>query len=433
MRIGQVTDSTARRGREGRRRALLLACLGIILGAARARAQTLTVDDCVRLALARSPAALAAAAEVRAAEEQIRAARAAYVPRLLVQAEYGHPWGFSEVVTNGGSTAALLTLEASLLDGGLRAAQLGAAQARLHSAAAIERQRRADTGLAVRSAYFTALAARAEREIQSDTARRMRNDVTLLQRLETGGLVPHNDVLRAQLALESAHTAQRSAEAALDTASAELTALTGTDIGTDLLVEPGPIGSESPTEGMAEASPVMEDARAAIEAARREADIVRSERRERLTLVANGGFLGVDPGPTFSNNGGGQFLLGFALPIFDGGASAARIAGAVAATDAAEANAAQVRQTIRVALSRVEVEARRAQAELDAWTQAVARSEEAFQLMRARYVGGGSVRLLEVLDAQTQSVDARLNVVRARLAYRLAVAMQDQILGRTGQ
>jgi outer membrane protein TolC len=53
--------------------------------------------------------------------------------------------------------------------------------------------------------------------------------------------------------------------------------------------------------------------------------------------------------------------------------------------------------------------------------------------MRGRYFGGGSVRLLDVLDALTQSVDARRAVVLADLASQLAAATQDQILGRSPQ
>ena len=100
--------------------------------------ETVTVTDCVRLALARSPGARAAGFDVSAASERVQAARGAYAPRLSAQAEYGRAEGFDEAVTNGGSTAALLTFEATLLDGGLRDAQCAAARARLRSAAALE-------------------------------------------------------------------------------------------------------------------------------------------------------------------------------------------------------------------------------------------------------------------------------------------------------
>ncbi len=404
--------------------------LGITVAARCALSETVTVTDCVRLALARSPEARAAGFDVSAASERVRAARRAYAPRLSAQTEYGHAEGFDEAITNRGSTAALLTFEATLLDGGLRDAQFAAARARLRSAAALEQQRRADVALAVRSAYFAALSARTEATIQQATIRTLRDYVTLLQQQERLGLVTQTDVLRAQLAVETARAARRTARAQRDTALSELAVLIGADLAEPSLTEPEAVQFSQPTDGMIDASPVIRDAQAAAEAAQREADAVRSEWRGHLAVTASAGALGVDPGVTFRDHGGGQFLFGFSVPLFDGGATAARIATAVASAHAAEATAQQARQTIHIALARTGVEAQRAERELRAWQRTVPRAAESFQLMRARYFGGGNVRLLEVLDALSQYVDAQNNVPRALLAYRLAVASAAHILGQ---
>jgi outer membrane protein TolC len=402
-----------------------------LLCAVGAAAETLTVADCVRLALARSPASRAATLGVDAAALRLRAARAAYSPRLFGEAQYGRAEGFDQGVTNGGATEALLTFQSTLLDGGLRDAQFAAARARLRSATAKQQQSQADVALAVRTAYFAAVAAAEAIDVHADAIRLLRNYAELLQRQEGLGLVPHNDVLRAQLAVAAAEAAHRQATADLDAAREELGVLTGTTIEATALVPPPPMPVVEGADAAIETSPVMVDARAAVDAARRDADAVRSEWRGHLDMTASGGALGVEPGHTFSQNGGGQFLFGFTLPIFDSGGTAARIAAAVADADSAEASAAQSRQTVIVALAHAAIEARRAQADLAAWQAAVPRAAESFQLMRARYVGGGNVRLLEVLDALAQQVDTRLNVSRARLAYSVAVATQYQILGET--
>ncbi|MGD0948731.1 MAG: TolC family protein [Candidatus Binatia bacterium] len=412
--------------------ALLLAT---VLLSQTVQGEPISVTDCVRLALARAPATRAAGFEVDAASAGVRAAQAAYVPRLLAEANYGRSQGFDETVTNGGVTSALLTIEATLLDGGLRDAQFAAARARLRSASAMAQQRRADVALAVRAAYFNALAARTESGVHGEDIRTLRDYVGLLQRQETLGLAPHNDVLRARLAVETARTAERAADAQLAGARSELTLLTGVDVTPDALVEPAAIAPPQVTEALIDACPVLADARAAAEAACREADSVRSEWRGHLTLTASGGALGVQPGPTFHDNGGGQFLFGFTVPLYDGGGISARVAAAVAAARTAEANVEQSRQTIQIALARAGTEAARAQGDLMAWQRAIPQAQEDFQLMRARYLGGGNVRLLEVLDALNQYVDARLHVPQALLTYWLAVATQEQILGQvpTGQ
>lgn len=409
--------------------AAALALATVLLGQT-AHGEPISVTDCVRLALARAPATRAAGFEVDAATARMRAAQAAYAPRLIAEGQYGRSEGFDETVTNGGVTSTLLTIEATLLDGGLRDAQFAAARARLQSANAIAQQRRADVALAVRAAYFNALAARTESGVHGENIRTLRDYVGLLQRQETLGLAPHNDVLRARLAVETARTAARAADAQLASARSELTLLTGIDVTPDALVEPAPIAPPEATEALIDASPLLADAQAAVEAARREADAVRSEWRGHLTLTASGGALGVQPGPTFHDNGGGQFLFGFTVPLYDGGGISARVAAAVAAARIAEANVEQSRQTIQIALARAGAGAMRAQEDLTAWQRAGPQAQEDFQLMRARYLGGGNVRLLEVLDALNQYVDARLHVPQALLAYRLAVATQEQILGQ---
>jgi outer membrane protein TolC len=428
-----LTGSYRTRGRSSGRRwnreaQFLPLCL-LVLFAAGADADVLTVRDCVRLALTRSPAVQSAAFSVAAASARVRAARAAYAPQLVLQSEYGRSQGFDEAVTNGGSTAALLTLEAKLWDGGVRDAQLAAAGARLRSAAALDQQRRADVALAVRAAYFAAVAARSAAAIHEDSVRRLRIYTTLLQRQVDLGLAPYNDVLRAELATATARAARRAAGAQLDAARAELALRTGTPVAAAALVEPNVAPYAAISDAMIDTSPVVADAQATADAAHRDADAVRSEWRTQVTLTASGGALGVQPGPTFHDNGGGQFLVGLSLPLFDSGATAARIAAAVAAADSADADLREARQGVAVALAQAAVGARRAQADLAASRQAIPRAEENFEIMRARYFGGGSVRLLEVLDALAQYVDARLGEAQALRAYREAVASTRRVLG----
>src|SRR5438445_11979538 len=119
---------------------------------AAAPAAGLTVEDCVRLALARSPAVRAALADAQAAAAMVRSARAAYWPSLAAKGDYGVSKGFDRAVTNGGRTDALVSRGATLLDGGLRDARLAAAQASPRPAPAKERQQRADVAFAVPAA-----------------------------------------------------------------------------------------------------------------------------------------------------------------------------------------------------------------------------------------------------------------------------------------
>src|SRR5262245_45658564 len=402
-----------------------LAALGSI-----AAAVPVTLEECVQQALQRAPAVQSAAADVDAALAQVRAARAAYWPRVLGQAQYGHSEGYDTAITNGGVTQLGVAVEAPILDGGLRTAQLAAARARLLSSGAQEQQRRADIAFAVTNAYSSALAFRGEAAIRAEATQTLTDYLVLLERQERLGLVPVGDAVRAQLALQTARSAERAANAGCGAATHELGVLIGSPIDSGALVEPAPAVIAPADEATIESSATVADARAAAEAARGDADAVRSENRSRLTLSGDSGFLGVNPGTTFRDNGGGEFLIGFSIPLFDGGVLAARIAAATATTASAEAKVAQERESLRIGLVHLASEAERARADAEAWSQSLPSAAEAFLLLRARYFGGGNIRLLDVLDALNQSVEARLAVVRARFAYRVAVAGQIQLLGR---
>ena len=285
---------------------LLLAAVGalslVLSSSVRAAASGLGVEECVQLALARSPGAQAAAADEAAAAARVRAARAAYWPRLLGQAQYGHSEGYDVTVTNGGVTQLGVAIDASVCDGGLRAADLSAARAHLRSAAALAQQRRADVAFAVRSAYAAALAARRRGR---DPGRRGAG----AERLSGPAAAPSGARLGAAPATCRAPSwrwtrrAQRRA---------------GSDGGTRRRARASSASAWGcrwtaprcwrrrrcprcrPTAEVLDASPLLADARAAAEAARHDADAVRSERRGRFALNADGGFLGRRSGDDLS-------------------------------------------------------------------------------------------------------------------------------------
>lgn len=373
----------------------------------------------------------AALEETRARDERVRAAAAAYLPQWTGTAGYGIARGFDEAVTNGGATAVLVGLALPLWDGGFRAAQWEAAKARLQSAKALEQQRRADIVLKVRTAYLLALAALAQAAIHGDAVRVLDEYVMLLREQEGRGFVPRTETLRAEIALEAARASERAAELGAKVATQELSVLAGVVVSVADLQQPPVTMLREPSAVQVESSPVIMDAKLQADAARRDADAVRSEQRSRLTLTAEAGFLGVRPDRALTDNAGGQFLLGLSVPISDGGAANARAAAALATAASLEATVEQLREATAIALAQVRTDAERARSDIAVWERAVPRAADAFQLMRARYFGGGNVRLLEVLDALAQAVDARLAVVKGRLACELAAATQDQILGVT--
>jgi outer membrane protein TolC len=411
------------------RRSVSLSLAAVLTIAGGARAATVTLEECARRAIERSAGVRAADFDVVSADAGVRAARASYLPRLEAHSEYGRSQGFDAAVTNGGSTAALLRLEATLLDGGRRRAELAGAEARVRAAAAVEAQRRADLLFEVRSAYFRALAADRGGEIHIEATKALEGDLRVLGAQAAAGVIPENDVLRAELALAAERTAERAERTDSDEARATLSSLTGVDLSAATLAEPPDGASPAPAEASLDSSPLLAEARAAVAAAEHGADMVRSERAGQLTLSAEGGALGVRPGDTFEHDAGGQFLVGFTLPVFDGGVRDAHLAAALAELEKARASLDEVSRTLRLSWTHAAAEAQRAERDHATARDSAVIARRHFELMRARHVGGGNVRLLEVLDALAQYVDARLGESRALLSGRIARATGAQVLG----
>jgi cobalt-zinc-cadmium efflux system outer membrane protein len=395
-----------------------------------ARAETLTVGDCVRRALEHSASVGAATFETRAASSEADAAHAAYFPKLTAHSEYGRSEGFDEAVTNGGSTAAVMRIEATLLDGGVRSATFEAAKAKLRQAEAIARQAKADLVFAVRSAYYTALGKDSEVRIEGEAVNALTDYSAWLDRQQERGLTPPGDVERAMLARISAETNARSAAADRTIAEETLTSLTGTAVSVSAMISPD---TEPVVPGEARSvdeSPVVADAIAQLETAEHEAEAARGERFGAVRLGAEGGALGVRPETTFAEDRGGQFLLQFDLPVVDAAMSYRETTARLRAV-AARAKVEEARRTVSLALANADAVIRRADADLATARDAEPVARRQFELVRARHAGGGNVRLLEVLDALNQSVEARLNVSRAVLARRLALTIRAQTLGDT--
>jgi outer membrane protein TolC len=397
--------------------------------AASATGGVITLEECARHALERSPSIRAAAFDAEAAIARVRAARASYAPRFEAHSEYGRSEGFDSAVTNGGSTQGIVHLEATLFDGGARRADVAGAEAHVASAGAAEKQRRADLLFEVRSAYFQAVAADREAEIHREAISTFDDNLRVLGAQATIGVAPENDLLRGKLAIESERTAERAARSEAEQGRAALSSLTGLELSGTSLAEPTERTPRQAGEAALDSSPLLDEARAELAAAEREADAVRAERSGHVTLSADAGALGVRPADTFEHDGGGQFLVGFTVPLFDGGARAARLAAAVAAANSARAKLEEARRALRLSWARAEAEARRAREDAAAARRTVELAREHFELMRARHAGGGNVRLLDVLDALTQSVEAPLSEARAKLAERIALAAEDQLAG----
>lgn len=375
---------------------------------------TLTLAQALDEAAARSPAVVAAEAEVAAAEARIRQAGYRENPELSLEVENfagtGELKGFS-------ATETTLAINQRLDLGGRRLARLGSARAELEVQKLRLAIARADLSQSVREQFARAVAAREKLTQATETVERARELARVAGILVDEGRDPPLKALRARSALAQAEAEREAAEANELASRSSLAALFGVAV---------PIGTvtgatlDVPTQLLSpETSLEVRLADAELVAARAgvRAEIAQSRLDPAIGLgvrhVRETGDVGLVAGVSmplrlFGNNRGNIDAARQAALAFE-----ARRASTLANTTARARNA----------IAAVEATQRQVQALEGA---AVPEAAEALRLTQLSYREGRS-SLLELLDAQNAYTASRTALTEARLELALAVAELGRI------
>lgn len=370
---------------------------------------SLSLPQALEEAAARSPAIVAAEADVAAAEARIRQAGYRNNPELSLEVENVAGTGELRGINRMEST---LAVNQRLDLGGRRVARVNAARAEL----AVRRLRlqvaRADLSRSVREQFARAAAARERVAQANETVERAQELVRVTKILVEAGRDPPLRAVRARSALAQALAAQMAEQAVEVAARSSLAALFGVSVpvgavsGSTLDLTPRQILPERTLEVQ-----LADAERAAAEAAVREQLAER-----RLDPAVGAGVRHVRETGDFG------LVAGVSMPlrVFDnnrGNIAAAR--GALAAAEARRVSTlATMSARARNAIAAVEAAERR----VDALEKsALPEAAEALRLA-VRSFEEGRATLLELLDAQGAYTAAQTALTEARLALALATA-----------
>jgi len=401
----------------------------ILTWASAAPAATITLSDAIDRALRLAPSVDLAAAASDLSAADVREQRAPLFPTVTAGAEYNQAPGYDEVVTNRGLSSAQLTLDYTAWDWGRRQARVRAAEyvseaSRLGVSAA-----RAQIVFDTSIAYFDLLRARgAQRDLQANLERLTRY-VTTIEQLEKSGRVITNDVLKFRTARDSAELALDAARGNVQRATAALGILIGEPNQPDLDIASISGVPPKPSGDLAQ-SPVMQAANRVIASASSQIEAAKAERLPTFQVAFTTGFLGVDPRPTIAHNFGGSYDGVVSVPVFDGGLISSHIDQAKAKEHSATAQARQAEYLLKRQMADASIRYDQAQRQLDLLSRAQPTADDNFRLTWARFLGGGAVTMLEVLDSYQQAEQLRLQRHDQEFNAREAVAETDLVLGR---
>ena len=405
----------------------------------------LTRDEAVRLALQQASTFQQAQLSERIAEEDVRQARAAFLPRITspssiiyTSPERGTTMHVPSFISADAITAyeALAGASGELDVAGRLRAALRRNRALLAAAhAGTEVARRALIAATDEAYYGLALATARRRSAElSLTAAEEFERITDL--LVQGGEVAQVDLIRARLQTTTQRDALEQAKASEIVAADSLRVLVGYDFTAPIatldlatvLPETGEVerfAADTITQ-----RPEFAQFDAQRRAAQEDIKAARAERLPQLTYSIFGGF-NTDSlwGMPLRDHTGVQATVSLTIPIFDWGASKSREQQARLRAQTVESTRALAQRGFAQQFSTARAQAFSAATRIRLAGTAVADAQRNVEISIARY-RAGEAQILEVTDAQTTLAAQRAALYQAIFDYQVALARLRQATGQ---
>lgn len=407
---------------------------------------TLDLGTALRFAVDNNYAIRLARERIRGQEGLISEVKSQALPNAAINARYTE--SADELKSDRGGAAnadtqdwaiALEVRQTLYAGGGVRAAL--DAQRLVREAALLDLQATIDGALLqVRTRFYDVLLAREQIEVQEQNVALLGEQLRTARNRFEAGAVSSFDVLRAEVevansqpALIRTRNAYRNAieslRQALGYQGSEADLVRVPDFTGDLAVVPAAFTLVEALRTAREARPELRQLRIFVEAREAGVAIARAGFLPHVALV--GGYQVRKSGfsDRFSDSLDGWTLgVQSNWAIFDGRATAGRVAQARSQVAQARLEAADFALGIEVEVRRAFSSWQEASELVGAAGKSVAQAEEALRLADARY-GAGSATQLDQLQARTALTQARDNQLQANYSYNVAVAQLRRAMG----
>ncbi|MGH9364226.1 MAG: TolC family protein [Thermoanaerobaculia bacterium] len=426
-----------------RRIARLAGLLLLLVPAAGLPEEVLTLEQALREARTANARLPLPAFELDIARQKSREARAERWFKVALDGGliYAPPGSYDPALTNLGEERFLVVARQPVFDGGARSAAVASAEAGVEAAGARYRIAEKDLDLEVRARFNELCQARAEGKIRREGIEHLNAYESLLRSRQASGQGVAADVLKTQVRLAAEEADALESDRRADEARIALNELMGRDPAGALAVEEL-AAPEAPAGGGGEtwtAAPDIAEAEAQIRSADANLALARSEAKLHLFVAFDFGFWGSDttqwipdsmrasdPDATFPDrvrrDAGYSLSLGFSLPLWDFGAIRARVAQAQFSLDEARQRLEVERRQTRLRWEQAAAALPNLYRQIEILAGAVPVAWDSYLQTESRY-RGGSATTLEVLDAQSAAVDARVRLADAILRYHIAQAV----------
>jgi outer membrane protein len=409
-------------------------------------ARALTVDEAIALALGQTNAYRQAQFEERIAAQDVKQARAAFLPQLTMPLTYfgttpsqvraeDEPLTFSYVSSSAiNETIGLAQAEGEIdLSGRLRAS-LRRSKHLLAAAQAGTLATRRQLVLETVDAYYGLVLARQRRRLAEETLSLAEGFLKVTEGMMQRGEGEESDVLRARAQVSTRRAELEQARAEESAAMDALRVFTGIDFATP--IDPSRIAQELPTtsdfdsytDELIKSRPELTQIEAQKRAALEEARVARAERLPQLSYTLNGGFDAADFKP-LKRYAGGSATVTLTIPVFDFGASRSRETQARLRAQQLDAQRESAVRLLKQEFYTARATALAALARIKETEAGAVAAQQNMTLIFARY-RAKKASITDVVDAQAAYAEARLAYFQAIIDYRTSRIRLESTLGK---
>lgn len=427
--------------RPDRRGASILAVLALVLPAALAGQESVTLDEAVARALVRSPAMAQQEQAIGNASIGHRQAWGAFLPSLSLsssgslRSQQRFDTNTDRVVQGSSdSYSAGVSAGITVFDGGRRFAELDAARAEMRAAEANREDQRFQVTLQTKNVFFDALREEDLLTVRQTQLEQARRNLEMVRRRTQVGRATVSDSLRARLDMVNAQQAVLQAETATRAARFSL----GRQIGEGRPVVPVRPESLEPTAlalsdeeilALAErAAPSVLAAEADVGAADAQFSAARTDYLPSFNLSS--GYNWANQAASFANGTTSWSVsLRASYPVFNGFQRSGSVDRAEFSRRLAQLREDDARLGALEEADAALQQIRTAERAIEIAEEAVVVAREDLRVVRERYEVGVAT-ILDLIISQAAADQAAADAITARYDYLLARAQLEAVLGR---
>lgn len=401
-----------------------------------AQSDTLTLDQCVQIALKHNPSIRVAEGGMESSESELELARSSLMPQISAQASLtrnggtfilgknefngyydNYTAGFQgqQLIFDFGKTITRVSGSANLVDASTQAV----------------RSANEDVIVNTYIAYFNYLAVARVLVVDSETIQQAQDHLKQAQAFFKAGTVPQYDVVNAEVTVANAKVNLIQAENNLKVARVLLENVLGQSLpekfalADNLEVSHVNVDMQTAIDAALKNRPELLSSQAQVEASKEFLTSAWTANLPNISATAAYNWRNLSPQPLFSGWNVGVTL---SLPIFQGFALQAGIDQASANLKTAEASNDLVVQSLLLDVQQQEFALQEASESIQASKKLVESADEALRLAVGRY-NSGIGTALETTDAEVALANARIAYIQSLYNYNVSYARLERAMG----